>query len=150
MTAQEYNNLGFMEAAQRHGHPVADEYAAINRRCDLERAKREAEMVQYEPPQAAAPEPVVTLGMKRFIVTGGFTTFFVVVIAAAKQGAFAAGLAMGGNIVAVGGGLGLVVLILRACFTLKQGDTAQQANAAGGAKWEEFYQKQEQGYRRQV
>lgn len=50
MTAQEYNNQGFEQAATRHGYsPVLAELDRVNERCALEAAQNK-QLAKYAPP----------------------------------------------------------------------------------------------------
>ena len=151
MSNQHEFNQGFQEAAKRHGQSVLNEMDRINERCDLERATR-AQVVKYVETEREipAPAPVVTLEMKRYFAAGGFTTFCVVAMSLAEQGAFKVAAAMGGSILAVGGAIGLVWIILKSCFTWTPNSTESKPGGAGSGQWEEMYQKQEQGFRRKV
>lgn len=114
---------------------VSDQVHLI-RMQDVERSR----LQPYTPPVDNAPEPVVTLSMKRYFAAGSFTTVCFVVIAAAEQGAFAAAASIGGYIVAIGGGLVVVVAALRSCLVWTPSGAGDSGNGQSKTGGNNYYQ----------
>ena len=113
---------------------------------------QKAEVVPYAPApaqlpvQATKPAPVVTLDMKRYIVAGSATTFFVAVIAAAEQGAFKLAGAALAWIVFPAVGVGLAWVVLRACFTWSPSTSVSSGSGSGhGGDTHHHYYNNQQG-----
>lgn len=97
-----------------------------------------AKLVKYAEPQRSSVEPVVTLPMKRYFAAGSFTTFCIVVIAAAEQGAFAAAASIGGYIVFIGGGVGIAFALIRSCFVWTPSETGNGQRKSGGNNYYQY------------
>ena len=153
-TQQDYMNQGFAAAAQQHGESeVLAELAKINERGQLER-KRKAEnpVVVYEAGEERVSletaiirtaRPVALLSM----LAG--SVWLVVVVFASIAGAVMAFVAE--NALIVGGvGFGVVVILLGVgSFFSGSGGGEDLTGDRKEQEWE-FYQKQEQGYRRKI
>lgn len=122
--------------AHTDGLMSVSEQVNLIRMEDLERNKLQS----YVPPVDNAPEPVVTLSMKRYFAVGSFTTVCFLVIAAAEQGAFAAAASVGGYIVAIGGGLAIVVAALRSCLVWTPSGASDSGNGKSKTGGNNYYQ----------
>lgn len=151
MTAQEYNNQGFEDAARAHGlSPVLAELEAINRRDALARNKNSAvQSVPQQPephPQDAlsvaiqVAKPVAVLA-----VAGGVVAVTVAVVSAAVGAVFAF---VAANALWIGGGLFGVIVVVLGVFGARAstpGNGSEPPPSGGG--WE-YYQEQRQGWRK--
>ncbi len=150
MQPQDYMNQGIYAAAQRYEAPQSEvlaELDRINERGQLARMEAKA-----NPPTVyTAPETPLfwTVEAKRT----AFGTGCLTLVISAAQGALnsVAPWVFGGFVVAFGVPWLLRGFIggLRECFTWESGTTGGQSTSSGpgGEKWE-FYQKQEQGWRK--
>lgn len=152
MTVQEYNNQGFEDAAKAHGlSPVLAELEAINRRDALARQKNDVR------PYCPAPEPhreqgaldaaiQVAKPVAVLAVAGGVVAVVVAVVSAAVGAVFAF---VATNALWIGGGLFGVVVVVLGFFGSRGAKDGNGSDAppSGGDGWE-FYQKQEQGWRK--
>ena len=108
-----------------------------------------APYVEPKKPAAPAEPPVFDYQMKRFAAASSVIGGTISVCIAASQGAFTAAVAIGGQVLAVGGAAGIVWVILKAALAWKPSkqETNNQPPPGNSGEWE-FYQEQRQGWRK--
>ena len=153
-TQQEIFNQGLAAASQQHGEsPVFAELAKINERGQLERKRKaESPVVVYEAGEERVSletaiirtaRPVALLSM----LAG--SVWLVVVVFASIAGAVVAFVAE--NALIIGGvGFGVVVILLGVGSIFSGSGGGEDLTGDRKEQEWEFYQKQEQGYRRKI
>ena len=116
------------------------------------RIGRDTPAPSVEPQKPAAPAeepPVFDYQMKRFVAASSVIGGTISVCIAASQGALTAAVAIGGQVLAVGGAAGIVWVILKAALAWKPSkqETSNQPPPGNSGEWE-FYQEQRQGWRK--